>query len=66
MLVLGAVGLFCLSGGELQAIKENRKQALAALCHNPDAKPMQWRIRFPSSLLPFRRWASSSCHKQVT
>ena len=40
MLVLGAVGLFCLSGGELQAIKENRKQALAALCHNPDAKPM--------------------------
>ena len=26
MLVLGAVGLFCLSGGELQAIKENRKQ----------------------------------------
>ena len=27
--------------------------ALAALCHNPDAKPMQWRIRFPSSLLPF-------------
>ena len=40
--------------------------ALAALCHNPDAKPMQWRIQFPSSLLPFRRWASSSCHKQVT
>ena len=26
MLVLGAAGLFCLSGGELQAIKENRKQ----------------------------------------
>ena len=26
MLVLGAVGLFCLSGGELQAIKENCKQ----------------------------------------
>ena len=26
MLVLGAVVLFCLSGGELQAIKENRKQ----------------------------------------
>ena len=26
MLVLGAVGLLCLSRGELQAIKENRKQ----------------------------------------
>ena len=26
MLVLGAVGLFCSSGGELQAVKENRKQ----------------------------------------